>query len=196
MSVTHRVGAVASTQDALHALAEGGAPSGTAVVAAVQGGGRGSRGRAWASPAGGLWLSVLVREEARPALEGLSLRAGLAVAGAIEALPGAPPVALKWPNDLLVGGRKLGGILCEARWSGDRFLWAVVGVGVNVANAIPEELAGRATALATHRPGSTPAELEPRVLAALRALDVTRGASAAELAAIAARGAVAPAVPA
>lgn len=80
----HRFDALPSTQDALHDLAQSGAPAGTAVVASVQTLGRGSRGRGWESPAGGLWMSVLCRPEGELAMEVLSLRVALAVAGAVE----------------------------------------------------------------------------------------------------------------
>jgi len=128
---------VGSTQDEVHRLAEGGAPDGTAVVAGQQTAGRGSRGRQWQSPVGGLWLSVLRRptaESAAPLV--LSLSAGLAVAEALEAA-GVPKVMLKWPNDLMIGTAKVGGILCEIRWHGERAAWAAIGVGINVANDPP-----------------------------------------------------------
>jgi BirA family biotin operon repressor/biotin-[acetyl-CoA-carboxylase] ligase len=96
----------------------------------------------------------------------VSLRAALSVAGAIErVLPGLR-LALKWPNDLLLGGRKVGGILCEARWQGGVPGWIAVGVGLNVANPIPAGLQERAIALESVAPGITPDQLlEPVVLA-------------------------------
>ena len=139
--------------DLLHGLAADGAEAGTVVVAGEQTGGRGSRGRGWRSPPGGLWLSALFRPRASAGVELFGLRIGLAVADAIEALGPGVPVDIKWPNDLMVGDRKLGGILCEARWQGEALAWVVAGVGINVANAIPAELAGIATALAERLPG-------------------------------------------
>ncbi len=148
-----RLESVPSTQDLLHELAATGAPTGTAIVAAEQTAGRGSRGRTWASPLGGLWLSVLCRPATTPALEVLSLRVGLAVAEALERAAPGIALQLKWPNDLLLGGRKLGGVLCEARWQGATPGWVAVGLGLNVANSIPPELAAAAVALCTIAPG-------------------------------------------
>jgi BirA family biotin operon repressor/biotin-[acetyl-CoA-carboxylase] ligase len=160
-----------STMDVLHDLAADGAEEGTVVVAAEQGGGRGSRGRAWHSPTGGLWLSILFRPRAAGGVELFGLRVGLAVAGAIEAVGPGAPVDIKWPNDLMVGELKLGGILCEARWQGDVLAWVVAGIGINVANQVPAALAGTATTLADRLPGITPEVVEPHVTARLRALD-------------------------
>jgi BirA family biotin operon repressor/biotin-[acetyl-CoA-carboxylase] ligase len=134
--------------DTAHALAEAGAGHGTAIAAREQDAGRGRRGRAWASPRGGLWLSVICRPASRSTVECLSLRAGLAVADALEAaLPGLPPLQIKWPNDLYLEDRKVAGVLCEARWDGPSLSWIVAGVGVNVANRLPEDLGTVAVAL-------------------------------------------------
>lgn len=123
--------------DAAHDLAAQGAPHGTAVAADRQTAGRGSRGRRWAATAGGLWLSVVAHPRRTDALDTLSIRVGLALAALLERLvPGLPPIGVKWPNDLHLRGRKLGGILCEARWSGAHCQWVVVGVGINVHNAV------------------------------------------------------------
>jgi BirA family biotin operon repressor/biotin-[acetyl-CoA-carboxylase] ligase len=156
--------------DLLHELAAKGAEAGTVVVAGEQTAGRGSRGRAWHSPPGGLWLSVLYRPGRPAGIELASLRIGLAVADAIEAL-GQVSVAIKWPNDLMLGEHKVGGILCEARWQGDALAWVVAGVGINVTNPRPEELA--AVRLADHLPGVTPEMLEPGITAGLRALELS-----------------------
>jgi BirA family biotin operon repressor/biotin-[acetyl-CoA-carboxylase] ligase len=169
-----RLDRAGSTMDVLHELAQGGAPAGAAVVAAEQTGGRGSRGRPWASPRGGLWLSVLFRPNVAPGLELLSLRAGLAVAQALESL-GAPTVGLKWPNDLMLGERKLGGILCEARWQGSAPGWVAVGLGLNVANEIPPRLRAVATRLISVLTGVSPEDLLAPVLAALRQVDADAG---------------------
>jgi BirA family biotin operon repressor/biotin-[acetyl-CoA-carboxylase] ligase len=166
----HRVESIPSTQDLLHEMAQSGAAAGTAVVAAEQTLGRGSRGRGWDSPQGGLWLSVLLRPGTEPALEVLSLRVALAVAGAIEqAVPGLR-LGLKWPNDLLLGNLKVGGILCEARWQGGTPGWVAVGVGINVGNPIPPGLASQAIALATVAPGPTAELLAAPVARAVAAL--------------------------
>jgi BirA family transcriptional regulator, biotin operon repressor / biotin---[acetyl-CoA-carboxylase] ligase len=169
-----RLTTVPSTMDALHALGERGAPAGTAVVADVQTAGRGSRGRSWASPAGGLWLSVL----ARPAVTGLellSLRAGVAVAEALDRLLMGDRIALKWPNDLMLNDRKAGGLLCEARWQGTAPAWVVIGLGLNVANPPEASLAASATYLGATGRAITPAALIDPLVRALREVDVGSG---------------------
>jgi BirA family transcriptional regulator, biotin operon repressor / biotin---[acetyl-CoA-carboxylase] ligase len=140
-----------STMDEAHALAEQGAPHGTAVAAREQTAGRGRRGRAWQSARGGLWLSVVCRPTVSSGMEHLSVRVGLAVAEALERLfPELPRVTVKWPNDLLLEGRKLAGILCEARWEGERPAWVIAALGMNVINPIPDFLVDQATSLAEH----------------------------------------------
>jgi BirA family biotin operon repressor/biotin-[acetyl-CoA-carboxylase] ligase len=165
-----RLPAVGSTMDLLHSLAADGAEAGTVVLAGEQTGGRGSRGRAWQSPPGGLWLSALFRPRGAAGVEVFGLRVGLAVANALETLGLGVPVGIKWPNDLMVGDRKVGGILCEARWQGESLSWVVAGVGINVANPIPDDLAAIATALAERLPGITPDVVEPAVTTRLRTL--------------------------
>jgi BirA family biotin operon repressor/biotin-[acetyl-CoA-carboxylase] ligase len=183
-----RFRAVHSTMDVLHDLAAEGAEAGTVVVADEQTGGRGSRGRGWRSPPGGLWLSALYRPGLAAGTELLSLRVGLAVAQAVEALATGLRVSIKWPNDLLLDGRKLGGILCEARWQGEAVAWVVAGVGLNVANPIPPELASRAIRLADRMPAADPRALEPEVTARLRTVASDRDRlDAAELDALHAR---------
>jgi BirA family biotin operon repressor/biotin-[acetyl-CoA-carboxylase] ligase len=156
--------------DTLHELAATGAEAGTLVIAGEQTAGRGSRGRAWRSPPGGLWLSALYRPRQAAGVELMSLRVGLAVAEAIEAVAPGLRVAIKWPNDLILDHRKVGGILCEARWQGAALGWVVAGVGVNVANAVPRGLPG-VTRLADHVPGTDMDALANEVAARLRRLD-------------------------
>lgn len=172
---------VSSTMDVLHELAATGADAGTAVMAGEQVEGRGSRGRSWHSPPGGLWLSVLFRPPVIEGLEVMSLRAGLAVAEAVQALV-PKPLQLKWPNDLMLEARKVGGVLCEARWQGDALGWVAVGIGLNVRNRIPDELHGVAVSLSTLMPGITIEEIAAPVLAGIRKLDLRSGVlSPAEL---------------
>jgi BirA family transcriptional regulator, biotin operon repressor / biotin---[acetyl-CoA-carboxylase] ligase len=163
-----------STMDALHALAEAGADAGTAVVAEVQEAGRGSRGRSWSSPRGGLWLSVLARPRAA-ALEVLSLRAGLAVAELLETLGASGRIALKWPNDIMLDDKKFGGILCEARWQGATPAWVVIGLGLNVTNPVPPALAESATGLSSMLPALTAEALVLPIVGALRRVDAAAG---------------------
>ncbi len=155
----YRLGRVGSTLDAIHELAADGAEDGTWVVAEEQLAGRGTRGRLWHSPAGGLWLSQLYRPYGSAGLDLLSLRVGLAVADALDNLGGLPPVMLKWPNDIVLADRKAGGILCEARWHGEALSWVAIGVGLNVRNPIPLEVAGAAARLADWCANLTPDQL-------------------------------------
>ncbi|HJR16006.1 MAG TPA: biotin--[acetyl-CoA-carboxylase] ligase [Gemmatimonadales bacterium] len=172
---------VSSTMDLLHELASGGADAGTAVVAGEQLQGRGSRGQTWHSSPGGIWLSVLFRPLIIEALEVVSLRVGLIVAEAVQPLI-PEPLQLKWPNDVMLGSRKVGGVLCEARWQGDALAWVAVGVGINVRNVIPAELGPQAVALSAHAPEITVDDVYAVVLPAVRRLDPDAGQlSAAEL---------------
>ena len=137
---------VGSTNDEAWAACAANAPDGTVVVADAQTRGRGRGGRSWhTAPGQGLALSVLLRQGCEwPALGLLPLVAGLAVAQALERLGGAP--ALKWPNDVLLGDRKVAGVLCETRRGA-----AVVGAGITLGQAadeFPEEIAATATSLA------------------------------------------------
>jgi len=141
-----------SALDAIHDLGAQGAPSGTVVLAEEQTAGRGRDGRTWRSPAGGVWLGMLLRAPV-PVAGVLSLRIGLVLADVVEAVvPGRRP-ALKWPNDVLVSDRKIAGILCESRWQGEALQWLGVGIGINVANAVPAELEQQAISLSELRPG-------------------------------------------
>lgn len=141
---------VGSTLDLLHQLAEAGAVEGTAVVAREQTAGRGSRGRTWHSPRGGLWLSWLCRPDSPLAGEVLSLRAGVALARVLDQMGDLPTIGLKWPNDVLLGDRKVAGILCEGRWQGGELGWIAVGIGLNIANPLPAEVTATATRLAEY----------------------------------------------
>lgn len=163
----HRLESTASTMDLLHRLAQEGAEGGTVVVAAEQTAGRGSRGRDWRSPRGGLWMSLLVRPLAAGA-DLLSLRAGLAIADGLERAGPAVRIGLKWPNDLMLGDRKLGGVLCEARWIGGEAAWVAIGVGINVRNPVEQGLADTAATLAELVAEATPELVLDLILPGLR----------------------------
>ncbi len=139
-----RLGEVGSTNDAARLLAGAGVPEGAVVVSDTQTRGRGRLGRPWASPPGGLWCSVLLRPAGGPELGRLSLAVGIAAAEAVEAV--APVrVGLKWPNDAMIGKRKVCGILSER--AGDAL---VVGIGINAnvtAETLPPAVAASATSL-------------------------------------------------
>jgi BirA family transcriptional regulator, biotin operon repressor / biotin---[acetyl-CoA-carboxylase] ligase len=136
---------VGSTSDRARELAQAGAPHGAVVTATVQTAGRGRQGRAWTTqPGAAAVVSVILREP--PPL--LPLIAAVAVAEACGAEAGA---TIKWPNDVLVDGRKVAGILAEGR---PHEGWAVLGIGVNVAvdvALLPEELRARAGSLGRPR---------------------------------------------
>jgi BirA family biotin operon repressor/biotin-[acetyl-CoA-carboxylase] ligase len=136
---------LASTSDRLRSRPR--APQWSVVVADEQTAGRGRHGRSWASPRGGLYLSVLLRPSlaaGRAAL--LPLAVAVACCDALEEL--GLHAQIKWPNDLVVGDRKLGGILVEASSDGGRLDSAIVGIGVNLdlaEDALPAGLAGAST---------------------------------------------------
>ena len=159
-----------STNDDARRLAAEGAPEGTVVVAERQTAGRGRLGRAWESPKRlGLYLSVVLRPTDPPERLGrYAIAAAVGVCAACRELAG-DAVVLKWPNDLLAGGRKLGGILSELR-QGKSGTDLVVGIGLNVDHAaedFPESLEGRATSLAIVRNGA-PIGREDAAVAVLR----------------------------
>jgi BirA family transcriptional regulator, biotin operon repressor / biotin---[acetyl-CoA-carboxylase] ligase len=163
-----------STNERARELAAAGAPHGTLVTAGYQTAGRGRQGRTWTAPAGRALLLSLIVRELDPLLP---LRAGLAVAD----LAGSGAL-VKWPNDVLLDGRKVAGVLVEAR---PQEGWAVVGIGVNAAFA-PDELPPELNAgTLGRRPGELEAVLDellghlgrrlaepaPELLAALRTRD-------------------------
>ncbi len=143
---------IGSTNDEARRLAAEGAPEGTLVIAEEQTAGRGRMGRRWLAPAGtALLFSLVLRPPLPPdrAVQ-VTMAVALGAAEAIEAETGLP-VQIKWPNDLLIRGRKAGGLLTETSVVGDRLEWAVVGLGLNVNLDFSapglEALAGQATSL-------------------------------------------------
>ena len=127
--------ALASTQERARELARAGTPQGTLVVAEVQTGGRGRLGRPWGSPNGGLWMSLVLRPEFDASLASrITQTAAVGVAKALWEI--GIEASIKWPNDLLVGGKKVCGILAESSAenvsSGERRLeYVVLGIGMN-----------------------------------------------------------------
>lgn len=167
LPLVEAVGELGSTMDAAHALAAGGAPAGTLVIAEEQSAGRGRSGRAWSSgPGAGLWMTLVERPSTADGLDVLSLRVGLRLAPVLERWTDAP-IRLKWPNDLYVRGGKLAGVLIEARWRGERPDWVAIGLGVNLIE--PRDLA--AASLMNARAETVLAEVVP----ALRAAAFARG---------------------
>lgn len=141
---------IGSTNDEAKRLARVGAATGTLVWALAQNAGRGRRGRAWASPPGNLYLSLILRPQCPPAVAAqLGFVAALGLGAALGEL-GGPGVSLayKWPNDLLAEGKKIAGILLETEMvAGDIPEFVVVGVGANLASS-PREVTYPATSLA------------------------------------------------
>ena len=132
--------ALGSTQERARELARGGAPHGTLVIAGVQTGGRGRLGRRWGSPAGGLWMSLVLRPGLVAALAPrVTQTAAVAVAKALWGF--GVEARIKWPNDLLVAGRKVCGILAEsgAGRAAESVDYVILGVGMN-ANLDPSDL--------------------------------------------------------
>ncbi|MCG8505011.1 MAG: biotin--[acetyl-CoA-carboxylase] ligase [Sphingomonadales bacterium] len=128
---------IGSTNDEAKRAAETGEPGNLWVVADRQTAGRGRRGRGWVSGLGNLFASVMIRPAAAPEASGLlSLAASLAVHDALASLTGSgDALTCKWPNDVLLNGAKVAGILLESASSGGRIDWAVIGIGINVAYA-------------------------------------------------------------
>ena len=178
---------VSSTNDIVAELADQGAPHGTVVVADAQTAGRGRHGNRWFSPVGtGLYLSVLLRTVSGPIL---TLAAGVAVAEALRASEGLE-ATLEWPNDVVVatadGSRKVAGILAEATTVRGRVERVIVGIGVNLRDAVwPAELVERAGSVEglTGRPVD-PTRVLVELLAALaaRSAEIESGAVAGVIA--------------
>ncbi len=139
---------VASTNDEAGLLARAGAPHGTVIVAEEQTSGRGRYGRSWHSPPGdNLYLSVVLRPDLAPErAPPITLAGGLGVADAVN--NAGVPASLKWPNDVVVTGRKLAGVLTEMNTRGQQLEHVILGIGVNVnARELPPEIAALATSL-------------------------------------------------
>ena len=142
-----RFDTVDSTQSVAFTLAAEGAPDGTVVVASSQRAGRGRRGRAWLDePGASLLFSILMRPRLGPSRWPLlSLTTAVAVARALDRVGGVHP-SLKWPNDVLVNGRKIAGILLESRLTEHPLV--VIGVGINLTQeGFPADLQARATSV-------------------------------------------------
>ncbi len=173
---------VESTSDSAKQAAREGAPHGSLWIAESQTRGRGRQGRAWQSPPGeNLLFSVLLRTTCPVArLPELSLVAGLAVRDAVARALGEterdvaePPKALvKWPNDVLVSGKKVSGVLVESTLSGNKVEALVVGIGINVhTRDFPDDIANRATSLSLAGTGLRPPDRAEVLLDVLTGLE-------------------------
>jgi BirA family biotin operon repressor/biotin-[acetyl-CoA-carboxylase] ligase len=160
--VLHCFEELASTNDTARQLAEEGAAHGEVVIAERQTAGRGRRGRGWISPPGrNLYLSAVLRPDLPPQrAPEITLVASVGLCHAVRRA--GADAGIKWPNDLVVGERKLGGILTEMAAEADRVQWVVLGVGVNL-NArpedFPEELRSAVTSVAAERGQPVPRAL-------------------------------------
>ncbi|MCL5023009.1 MAG: biotin--[acetyl-CoA-carboxylase] ligase [Nitrospirae bacterium] len=133
------LGTVDSTNTVAAELAERGAAHGTVVIAEAQRKGRGRLGRTWVSPAGvNIYMSIILRPCLRPAAAPLlTIAAAVACVHALRTSTGLH-VEIKWPNDLMVGRSKLGGILTEVKSKGNSLLFAVIGIGINVNSGLED----------------------------------------------------------
>ncbi len=148
-----------STNDEALSRARAGDPGRLWIVAREQAVGRGRQGRVWSSPRGNLYASLLLVDPCPAAVSPqLGFVAGVSLHKAASAVTAAPDIALKWPNDLLVGGAKASGILVEGASLAGRALAVVIGIGVNVRHA-PPDTPYPATTLASRRP-----DLEPETV--------------------------------
>ena len=138
-----------STNIQARRLAEAHAPHGTLVVSDRQDGGKGRRGRSWASPSGvGIWMSLILRPEIAPSSASmLTLAAALAVREGIQEETGLSPL-IKWPNDLVLNGKKICGILTEMSTELMEIQYVITGIGINVnQREFPPEIRDTATSL-------------------------------------------------
>lgn len=138
-----------STNTKAQELAEKGYPSGTLVVADKQESGKGRRGRSWVSPSGtGIFMTLMIKPDINPNNASmLTLVAALAVAKAITSVTGEEAL-IKWPNDIVINGKKVCGILTEMNAQFDYINHIVVGIGINVHNeSFPEEISQMASSL-------------------------------------------------
>jgi len=163
---------VDSTNTVAMELGEKDALHGTVVVADRQTKGRGRLGREWVSPTGNIYMSILLRPTVTPADAALlTITAAVACVRALREATGLQ-VEIKWPNDLMVSGKKLGGILTEMKSRGPRVLFAVVGIGINLNSRAADfspELSATATSLRVETGGKIPkTALISRILSEIR----------------------------
>ena len=139
---------VDSTNEELKRRARDGAISGIVVASESQTGGKGRLGRSWKSDPGGLFFSLLLRPELPPAeLSSITLAAGLAVCLAVREYTGLD-ARIKWPNDIIIGNKKLCGILTEMAAQSDIIEYVIIGIGINVNNReFPEEIRAKTVSL-------------------------------------------------
>lgn len=160
------LGTVTSTSDICFEKAREGAASGLWVLAESQTGGRARRGRAWVSEPGNFYASLLLIDDGKPDLSVLPLAIAVAIARAIDHIlpPNAPRTQVKWPNDILIGGQKICGMLLEVQMLGSGLRACVLGCGVNMAHH-PNEALYPTCATSTYGSDAMPNQLLPYVIA-------------------------------
>lgn len=157
-----------STMDVAHRASENEATPGLVVVSDAQEAGRGRMGRSWSSPPGsGVWCTMIEKPRDRASLDVLSIRVGLLLAESLSELASAD-ARVKWPNDVMLDGKKLAGVLAEASWAGETLAYVAVGIGVNVRPPadVPD---------AAGLPGVSRLAVLARVVGAIRAAASTGG---------------------
>lgn len=178
----HFLATVDSTQNAARQAARDGAPSRSIFVANVQSAGRGRHGRTWlATPGTALMLSILVRQpEPVPRLWRSTALAAVAMAEAIDAQAARLHAAIKWPNDLMLSGAKVAGVLAESTWDGEQ-LSVVIGVGVNISTPAHELAAIGSPATSLEVEADEPVHRGPLLTAFVSRLDYWLGRPEAPL---------------
>jgi len=148
-----------STQDVAQSLARQGSPEGTTIIAERQTGGKGRIGRAWTSLPGNIAFSIILRPGIHPSQAAkFTIIAGVGVAQAIQQTSSVKP-KLKWPNDVFIGKKKIGGILTEMSAETDRVNYIIIGIGLNVNTAqtdFPPEISEIAISIRTESGNQTP----------------------------------------
>jgi BirA family biotin operon repressor/biotin-[acetyl-CoA-carboxylase] ligase len=152
---------LASTMDTARIEARRGVPEGTVIITGEQTGGRGRLSRAWLSPPGNITLSIILYPPAG-SLPYLIMIASLAAARAIESVTDLK-TQLKWPNDILINGKKVGGILVENEIKGKKVIFSIIGIGINIDLNVAaySEISGTATSL---KSGSTEGDLRLKII--------------------------------
>ncbi|MFO8110583.1 MAG: biotin--[acetyl-CoA-carboxylase] ligase [Thermoplasmata archaeon] len=146
-----RYDSVVSTNSIGKRMAEDGVEEGTVVLAKTQTGGRGRKKRSWHSPPGGLWFSVVLYPDMKPDTTMLAtMAASISISEALKKSCGIQG-SIKWPNDVLIGGKKAAGVLTELHFEDRDLQYLVLGVGINVNNELPDDLTGSATSLKIER---------------------------------------------
>lgn len=138
---------IPSTNDYARFLINKGVEDGAIVLADVQISGRGRKSRVWSSPEGGLWFSIILYPSFSPKYAMLlTMAASISVVKAVREITYLKPV-IKWPNDILIDGKKVCGVLTELETKEDKIGYSIIGIGINVNNKLNKELHGQATTL-------------------------------------------------